>query len=145
MKDLKSFIILALGLSLWAFAMPSYGQIFVVNENNPVTSIDRADLVNLFLKKSRHWPNGKTVRFIDLERGNPARKKMLENVLRMSQRELDQHWVGKKLYAGDSAPIQAKSARMALRLVEKLPWAVTFVEKADALKGFKVKVLKVND
>lgn len=128
-----------------AIAPKSYSVTFVVNSTNPQESISKSELANLFLKKKRYWPNGSLVRFIDRQKGQSEREFLLRNILGMSQRELDQYWVGKKLYAGDSAPLQADSDAMALRLVDQLEGGVSYVSNPALIKNFKVKPLRVTD
>lgn len=139
------FIGFLLFLLCATFAPKSHSVTFVVNKDNPLNSISKSELSKLFLKKDRYWPNGALVRFIDREKGLSEREYFIQNVLEMSQRELDQYWVGKKLYAGDSAPLQAESDAMALRLVDQLEGGISYVSDPALIKKFKVKPLRVTD
>lgn len=140
----RVFLIICLGgfISLIA-PLRTEAVTFIVNESNPIDTISRSALSDLFLKKERYWPNSSLVRFIDREKGRAERDYFLKNVLGMSQRQLDQYWVGKKLYAGDSAPLKAQTDSMALRLVHQLEGGISYISDSTEIQNFNVKPIKV--
>src|SRR5882672_9009443 len=56
----------------------------IVNAQNPVDSLDRKFLADVFFKKITHWPEDGVIQPIDLKADAPARSKFSEEVLNRS-------------------------------------------------------------
>jgi ABC-type phosphate transport system substrate-binding protein len=105
--------ILLLALLWCRIAFAVDGLVFIVNADNPVTSVSKQEIKDLFYKRKGQWPNGATVRFID-KTDSPERKLFLAKILEKTGEDVDTYWIAQKLSSGNSAPIQASSDRMVL-------------------------------
>lgn len=116
----------------------------IVNEQNPVESISRTQLNDYYLKKTKEWPSGQSVKFFDRGDGSSERHSFLKSFVRKSQREIELYWIGQKLYTGNSAPTQIPSETMLAALVSRFPGAISYVsESFPGAKG--VKKIKVTE
>lgn len=114
---------------------------FVVNKDNPVTSLTQNDLADYYFKRRARWPDGSKVQFIDQRDGSPRKDAFLA-FLGKTQRELDLFWIGEKNYSGQSAPLQAPSDTIVLSTVGSLPGGLGYVGHDKALSP-KVKAVPV--
>lgn len=126
------FLCLALGLSLSSFAQEI---VFIINAGSSVSEISQTELANIFLKKTRFWPDGSSVRFFDREDNTLEKKAFLKKYIHRSQREIDQFWIGQKLYTGNAAPTQLASDTMTISLVSRFPGAIGYI-RATELKEY---------
>lgn len=117
----------------------------IVNESNPLESINRTEVADYFMKRNKQWPDGAPVRFFDRNDDSRERMSFLREVLKKSQREIETFWIGQKLYTGHSAPTQVSSDSMMAALVARFPGAIGYVSDEFAGgKGVKVIELKGN-
>lgn len=112
---------------LISFSTYAQGIVFIVNENNPITHLTAFQISEIFMKRNRSWPDATPIRFFDRENDSSARRIFLKNVLKKSSRELDQYWIGQKLYTGNSAPVQVEKDSIAMSLVSRFPGAISYV------------------
>jgi len=139
MKDLFKGMILFLVLTTLAQAK----FVIIVHESNPLSSIHVDMLSDYFLKRNRSWPHGSHVRFFDRSDSSVIRKEFLRKIIHKTPREVDQYWIGQKLYTGNSAPTQIETDDMTLALVSRFPGAIGYVSE-ESLSGTKsVKKLEI--
>lgn len=125
-----------------AHASTDYGIAVIVNADNPVSEIDVNDLIDFFLKKSRRWHDGTTVRFFDQKVNSEERNIFLKKYLRKTDREVDLYWIGQKLYHGDSAPLQVEDSTMAAEMVSSFKGGIGYVI-GPVTEGKGVKKIQV--
>jgi ABC-type phosphate transport system substrate-binding protein len=106
----------------------------VVNRRNPVASVDRAFLRDVFLKRASRWGNGDSVRPIDLPKALPVRDRFTIDVLNKTPAQLRSYW-SQRIFSGtDIPPPEAESLTAAIAYVTANPGAVTYLP-ADADAG----------
>lgn len=116
---------------------------FIVNAASPIDRLNKTQVQELFLKTVREWKDGTPVRFFDRVDGE-ERNFFLRNYLRKSQRQIDQYWIGQKLYSGDSAPTQLPSDKMVVSMVARFPGGIGYVSgKFSGAPG--VRVIEVGE
>lgn len=148
MNILKTLTLSAL-LSL--FTVPQVGAtdegelIFVVNRDNQGTRITRAEVADLYLKRKRTWADGTPVRFVDRKFASRERRLFMMRILGKSESDIDQFWVGQKLYSGDSAPVQASSESLAMQLVALSKGAITYVASGASIDETSAKAITLDD
>lgn len=117
--------------------------VVIVNEKNPVTSIKTSELEDYFMKRSRVWKNGETVRFFDHRDENDNRKIFLKKFVKKTSREVELYWIGEKIYTGNIAPIQITSDSMMTSMVSRFPGGIGYVSsKYKIPKTVKTIVIK---
>lgn len=114
-------------LCLSFFMANAQSVVFIVNDKNPVTNLSKQQVLNFYFKKIRQWPDGNEVRFFDRSDESQERKIFLKDILNKSSRDLEEFWIGQKLYTGNSAPSQLDTDRMVRNMVMRFPGAIGYV------------------
>ena len=104
----------------------------VVNKNNPVTKMTRAEVSNIFLKKKPKWPDGEKMMPVDLVSTNPLREIFSQRVHQKSVSAIKIYWQ-KKIYAGTGLPpAERKNDTEVLVYIRNHSGAIGYVSaKAD--------------
>ncbi|HUP58085.1 MAG TPA: hypothetical protein VM598_11575 [Bdellovibrionota bacterium] len=129
---LRALILLTVLMPMFRLQAADTAIHFIVNKDNPVTSLSAHDVADFFLKKQTRWPDGTPVRFIDWKEGSPVRVTFLERIVGKSSREVELYWIGQKLYTGDSAPVKVTSDALVVRFVSRFKGAIGFVGNPEA-------------
>ncbi|MES2857046.1 MAG: hypothetical protein V4692_14350 [Bdellovibrionota bacterium] len=116
---------------------------FIVNHENPVTSLTINEVRDYYFKKNRTWPDGTSVRFIDADETTGAKKAFLSDYLERSSKDVNLYWIGQKLYSGNSAPLQESSESMIVQFVGSLKGAIGYVTDPALATAKDVKIIKV--
>lgn len=124
----------------------AWGQkiIFIVNSSNTVSRISHDQLQDFYFKRNRTWPNGLPIRFFDRTDGTEVRKLFLDNILKKTSRQVDQFWIGQKLYTGDSAPTKISTNSLMINLVSRFPGGIGYLSEETVLPD-GVKVIEVTE
>lgn len=130
------FAALVAGGSLLANVAAWAGDyVVIVNAGNDASG-DIGSLKQLvkrqFLKQQTSWPNKEPS--LPFARGadSAAHKAFLQNVLAMSQAEIDTHFLRLKQTTGETPPRQIGSTRILIRQVTNKAGAFGIIEKSDA-------------
>ena len=75
----------------------------IVNPENPIGSVDRDFLRDVYLKKSNEWGGGETIHPIDLASKYPARDRFTEHVIRKTPAQLRTYW-NQQIFSGKGVP-----------------------------------------
>jgi ABC-type phosphate transport system substrate-binding protein len=114
----------------------------IVNPKNPVTSIDRDTLRNMFLKKRVVWGDGETIRPIDLSTKFPVREQFGRTVLKKTPAQLKTYWT-QQIFSGKGVPPpEASSPADVIKYVAAYPGAVGYVPVDVVLHDAKVVEVK---
>ena len=114
----------------------------VVSANNPVNSLSRIELINIFLGKSAQFPDGTPATPIDLHETAPDRQVFYAEFDNKSAAQIKAYW-SKMIFTGRGRPPQTVADGEALRqLVAKDPNAIGYL--GEALVDDSIKVLTVN-
>ncbi len=138
---------LRLGLILAAcLAAPLQGQqagyVVVVNQANPVSSLARGEVSNLFLGKVTKWPDGSTVHPIDLPARSPVRAAFSREVHGKSVTSISAYWQ-QLIFSGRAVPpSEGASEGEIMAYVRSDRSAIGYVSAGPPPAGLKViKVL----
>lgn len=137
-------VLIAVSLLLGPASAPAIAQAdgpiaVVVHPDVPIDNLSLAELRRLLLGDREYWPSG--VRVTLLIRAPVARERdaAVKQVCQMTEAQFRQHWIGKVFRAETpSGPKIVYSADMAVEQVARTPGAITFVDAAVPVKGFKV-------
>jgi ABC-type phosphate transport system substrate-binding protein len=146
---MRIFTALAVALSLAPIAPIAFGgMVFadsrapayqvIVNPNNPSTSADREFVADAFLKKTTSWPNGETIRPVDLGAGSSVRRQFSDEILRRSVAEVKGYWQQRIFSGRDVPPPELDSDDDVVRYVLKYDGAIGYVSGGANLNGAKV-------
>jgi ABC-type phosphate transport system substrate-binding protein len=147
-KRLKiSTLLLLLFLPTRFWATPTHAAstsiVFIVNNHNPVTSIDRSDLIDYYEKRRRIWPGGFDVRFVDHIGDSPERSMFLRVYLQRSESDVQFYWFSQKIHSGTRMPVQASSDQAVIDLVKSFEGGIGYVSSTTQLNGMGVKEVKI--
>ena len=93
--------------SPWSSAPPAF--VVVVNDHNPITSIDREKLSRIFFKRSAKWPNGALAEPIDLDLKQPSRVAFSQLVHRKTVSAVRAFWQ-QQIFSGRDVPPAEKAS-----------------------------------
>jgi ABC-type phosphate transport system substrate-binding protein len=114
----------------------------IVHPDNPVTSIDKDFLRDVYLKKATEWSSGETIRPIDLSAKFHVRDVFTHEILHKTPSQLKNYW-NQQIFSGKNVPpIEAESTTDVINYVLENPGAVGYLP-ADVDPG-RAKVVKVN-
>jgi hypothetical protein len=116
--------------------------VVIVHPSNQFDALSRSKLSFLFLRKVSRWPWGAEVEPVDLVPGQPARREFMRQVLKTSERDLDQYWIDQTATRGVSRPVQVTGAAEARSVVAMRPGAIAYIPAAELDRT--VKVLRVD-
>jgi ABC-type phosphate transport system substrate-binding protein len=139
----KALIFIFLGcfvISILLSAEPSSYKI-IVNKSNSVTSMSKADISKLFLKKVTKWENDMKVLVVDQSENAEVRINFTKEILGKGVSAIKSYWQ-QQLFSGNATPPPTKDTdESVIKYVEENPGAIGYVsEDADVSD---VKILKI--
>jgi ABC-type phosphate transport system substrate-binding protein len=113
-------------------------MVVIVAEDNPVSSLSRKQVVDLFMGRKAEFPDGKLSTPIDLAAGSPLRQRFYQSLTGKSEAQVDAYWA-QLVFAGRmKPPPQLESAEAVLRAVRSDRSAIGFIERSALAAGVKV-------
>jgi len=147
-SSMKGARLLMLAVTLCA-ALPITAQaqnpgfVLVVNASNPVTTLTKNQVSDLFLKKVKRWSNGQTVAPIDQYRGK-TRDTFSKTVHGRSTGSISAYWQT-QIFSGKDTPPPAKTSDDdILEYVRANPNAIGHVTAGTQL-GPHLKTVTIKD
>jgi len=142
MKNLR-IVLAMLALLVGAVRSNAQSYVVVVNSANPVTTVSKGMLNDLFLKRAVRFYDGEKAAPVNLERTSPTRDAFSRAVHGKGAATVEAYWQG-QIFAGKETPppTRATDAEV-LAFVREKPSAIGYVSAGTAL-GANVKIVKVN-
>ncbi|NJL29295.1 MAG: hypothetical protein HC897_16125 [Thermoanaerobaculia bacterium] len=116
----------------------------VINDANPTTSLDRALISKIFLKKSVRWENKERITPIDQTDKTSVRESFSLAIHEKSVAAIKAYWQRMIFSGRDAPPAEEVSDAAVLKLVASNPGAIGYVSKGTTLTD-GVKELKITD
>jgi ABC-type phosphate transport system substrate-binding protein len=131
----KSTLLLALAMA-WAVAR---ADIYViVNANNAMRPLTNKEAIDLFMGRTRTFPNGDYVLACDLQRDHASRVRFYQSLTGMTQAQLNSYW-SRLMFTGQVMPPQTIGSEAAmLEMVRRNPGAIGYVGQEPQDKGVRV-------
>ena len=137
---LVRFVVVGLALNLNVHAAVA-DVVAVVSAQNPVTTLSKYQVVDIFLGKANHFPDGSQVVVIDQETGSAARDEFYTSFAGKSAAQLKAYW-SKIIFTGKGQPPEEVSSGSAVKIyLSENPNAIGYIERN--LVDDSVKVLAV--
>ena len=132
-------IIFSLFLLMFGFGI-TFGQTFKVIANNStsVSSINKKDASDYFLKKKTKWSDGSTVKPIDLSANSPVRESFTQQIHGKSVSAIRSYWQQAIFSGVASAPPEKGSDQEIVDYVKRTPGAIGYVSASAGTSGVKV-------
>ncbi|MBN2370749.1 MAG: substrate-binding domain-containing protein [Vicinamibacteria bacterium] len=111
----------------------------VVNDANPIASIEAANLAQLFLKKQTRWDDGSAVKPVDLSVNSSTRAVFTKRIHGRDVNAIQSYWQ-KQIFSGRATPPPEMSSDAdVVAFVRMRPGAIGYVSSEAAVgKGVKV-------
>jgi ABC-type phosphate transport system substrate-binding protein len=74
----------------------------IVSTKRPLTDVSSADLRRIFLGQITRWRDGRRIQLLVRPAGSPEQRLLLSRVIRMSDIDFSQHWLG-QVFRGEAA------------------------------------------
>ncbi len=115
----------------------------VVHASNPVSSLSRSDVSDMFIKKKPKWESGADVQPVDQKAASAVRAEFTKTVLRKSMGAVQSYWTS-QIFSGRSVPPQEAAGDAAvLEWVQSNPGGIGYVSAGAAIAGHDVKVVAI--
>ncbi len=115
----------------------------IVNIANPVSSMQKADVSRLFLKKTTRWPSGDLVEPVDLPEASVIRQAFSKEILGRPATSIVAFW-NQQIFAGREVPPVTKLTESeVVALVRQNVHAISYVSPGAVTK--EVKVVEIVD
>jgi len=118
------------------------GYRVIVNADNPVTSLDKKALANMFLKKITQWPNGQVIYPADLEASQEVRKHFSHEILGRPVDAVKNYWQQAIFSGRDVPPVEFATSAEVVKYVVAHQGAIAYIsaaEPADNVKTINVR------
>ncbi len=133
MKKLLLFII----ASLFIAELSAQYQV-IVNSSNTVNSISKNDASKYFMKKTTKWPDGETVKPVDLKGNSSVRESFTSAVLGKSVSAIKSYWQQFVFSGKGTPPLEKGSDAEVISFVKNNPGAIGYVSSSADVSGVKV-------
>ena len=145
MKTSITFILPILLLAAFSesiFAQSGYQVI--VNKSNSVSSMSKAEVSRMLLKKTAAWQDGIQSAPVDLPPESSVREAFTKDVLNKTVSAVKSYWQS-QIFTGEKLPPEeVKSENDVLNWVESHPGGIGYVSSGTSLSGKNVKKVQVN-
>jgi len=116
------------------------GFAVIVNAANPVESLSRSELSNIFLKQESAWPDGQVILPVDQAESSPVRAEFSRVVLRRPVAAVKSFWQ-KQIFSGSAVPPVEKTSSADVAIyVSNFRGAVGYVGVIQQLREGKAVV-----
>jgi len=140
---MKKYII-ALAVALISVTTSLYGQSYkvIVNNSNSVTTLSKAEVSSIFLKRQNKWSDNSKIVPVDLESKSSVRASFSKDLLRKSVAQVRAYWQ-QKVFAGKATPpLEFNTDAEVVNYIKNNPKAIGYVSSETNVSG--VKVITVN-
>jgi ABC-type phosphate transport system substrate-binding protein len=114
----------------------------VVHPSNPVTSLDRKSLLEVFFRKTTRWPNEQPIRPVDLPTNSPTRQSFSNEALGRSLSAVKAYWL-QVIFSGHGVPPpELDSDEQVVSFVARTAGAIGYVSGTAKIEGTKAISLR---
>lgn len=139
MKRMRLCVV-GLALSLAVVGTGLADVVAVVSSKNPLTTLSKSQLADIFLGKTLRFPDGAPAIPIDQAEGTQARDEFYATFTGKSPAQLKAHW-SKIIFTGRGQPPKAVSSSVeVMKLIAANPQAISYLERSSVDASVKVLV-----
>ena len=114
------------------------GFVLIVNQTNPITSLSRQQVADIFMKQARQWEHGGDVHPVDLPAVSPVRD-AFSRAVHGKPASAVASWWGQQMFSGRAVPPpQRTTDRGVNTFVREDGLAIGYVSSGAAEAGVKV-------
>jgi hypothetical protein len=133
-------------LALWPAALVAAQaeSYVIVHPTNPIKALTQKEAVDLFMGKTRNFPNGDFALAFDLPRDSPVRAAFYQALTGQGVAQVNSYWA-RLMFTGQTLPPQPVPDEAAMaELVKRNPSAIGYLSREPADRGLRV-VLVLKD
>jgi ABC-type phosphate transport system substrate-binding protein len=109
----------------------------IVNPRNPVASVERRFLADVFLKKTTRWDDEESIRPVDARADARVRRAFSDEILKRSVEAVKNYWQQMVFSGRGVPPPELDTDDDVVKYVLKYPGAVGYVSASANLAGAK--------
>ncbi|GHU38191.1 hypothetical protein AGMMS50256_37140 [Betaproteobacteria bacterium] len=133
---LRRFVILL--FALMPVAVSAESIVVVVNPGSGVESLNRNEVINIFLGGFRRFSSGITAIPIDLPHSDPVREEFYRRLVGKTPSEINTYW-SRLIFSGKTRPpAKAESVEIARAMVLESVGAITYLERGKVSEPLKI-------
>ncbi|WP_231591755.1 hypothetical protein [Cellvibrio sp. pealriver] len=118
---------------------PLQAQILViVNAHNPVATLEKKQIVDLFMGRVSVFPNKQPAQTLDLKAGTPLRAGFYKYLTGKNEAQVDAYWATLVFAGRMSPPRQVADEKALIQEVAAEPAAIAYVSKQPLPANVKV-------
>ncbi|MBI5559393.1 MAG: substrate-binding domain-containing protein [Deltaproteobacteria bacterium] len=137
----RRLLLLLLLVLPWPAAVAAADFVVVVNKENPVETLDRSEVKNIFLGKKTFWPNGQVIDVILQDEGEVHQGFVLE-ILRKTPAQFQLYWK-LALFSGTGIPPDqqpdSQAVKAAIAANPKMIGYIDVQQLDDSVKKIELK------
>jgi ABC-type phosphate transport system substrate-binding protein len=133
-KHLGPTLVVIVLMAMTAFAAVSRREtlVFITSKDQATTNLSTAEVRNIYLGRTTRWKNGRRISVIVRPATTAAGRTFLQQVVRMSEIDFSQNWLGVVFRGEASSPPQVIApADAARKLVSGNADAIAFVSSSE--------------
>lgn len=135
----KLTIVLILCLALFEVQFVSAKELYVVvNKQNPITTLTKQQITDLFMGRSPYFPSGAAVMKLDAPGSSLTRQLFYQALVSMSLPEVNAYWARLMFSGRATPPMQVASEQDMLQLVSQNPSAIGYLLEGASSDEIKV-------
>lgn len=134
---MRNRLLIATLLTLTAAAAEAATFKVVVNPANRASTISRAELSSILLKKQARWVDGTPVQPVDQAEQSRARESFTKAIHGKSVMAVKSYWQQQIFSGRDVPPLEVRSDAEVLAYVRSRPGAIGYVSEDAVLVGVK--------
>ena len=128
-----------LGLILLFFSTNSLADlVVVVHPNNPNDELSRQTVINLFMGKSRQFPDGSDAVPFDLDRGTDARLAFISKLLKRTEAQVKAYWSRLVFTGRGKPPKSVEDEEELIEIVSTNPKAIGYLKQEYVTGQLKI-------
>ncbi len=126
-------VFLLLFILLLSTPLKGWGQdlLIIVNKNNPLDTITKQQVVDLYMGRTPYFPSGGAVMKLDAPSTSALRKAFYFTLVNMSLPEINAYWARLMFSGRATPPMQVPQEQDIVKLVSGNVNAIAYVPKAS--------------
>ncbi|MFZ6753247.1 hypothetical protein ACO0KY_07710 [Undibacterium sp. Dicai25W] len=112
--------------------------VVITNVNSGINKLSKTDIVNLYMGKSRKFPNGLMALPIDLKNSDIEKAEFYSSLTGKDLPEINSYWARLHFSGLGSPPVQAKSMDDVLNIVSENKGAIGYIDRKKIDKRVKL-------
>jgi len=128
-------------ISLLIYSIPLFAKeeiVVIVHPDNPISSMSKSQVIDLFMGKYVAFPNGEKAIPIDIEKPDDLKKNFYEQLVGLPLSRVNAYWSRIKFSGRARPPANKKDYTEAINFLKSTPNAIMYIPKRQLTDTAKV-------